>query len=364
MLESLLRKLYILFILISISYNLNAKQDTIKNSLQVSGYLEIYYCYDMSKPTNHIRPPFTVAYNRHNEININIGYIKAAYETESIRTNLALMTGTYANTNLATEPGVLKMIYQANAGVKILKQKNLWVDAGVFDSHIGAESAIGKDCWNLTRSMAADNSPYYEAGAKISYTTDNSKWFVSGLILNGWQHIQRPDGNNTLTLGHQLIYTPNKKIKINSSSFIGNDKPDTVKQMRYFHNLYGSFAFSDRWGLLGGFDIGWEQKQTGSSQYNAWYTPYLLLQYKLSSKFYLAARAEYYSDRNNVIITTNTPNGFQTAGYSLNADVRINEHALWRIEARTFQSKDKIFTLQDKASTENYFITTLLAISF
>lgn len=148
MLESLLRKLYILFILISISYNLNAKQDTIKNSLQVSGYLEIYYCYDMSKPTNHIRPPFTVAYNRHNEININIGYIKAAYETESIRTNLALMTGTYANTNLATEPGVLKMIYQANAGVKILKQKNLWVDAGVFDSHIGAESAIGKDCWN------------------------------------------------------------------------------------------------------------------------------------------------------------------------------------------------------------------------
>jgi hypothetical protein len=99
------------------------------------------------------------------------------------------------NSNYAAESGVLKNIYEANVGVKISKHKNLWIDAGILPSHIGFESAVSKDCFTLTRSMQAENSPYFESGAKISYTSDNGKWFVSGLVLNGWQRIQRIDGN-------------------------------------------------------------------------------------------------------------------------------------------------------------------------
>jgi hypothetical protein len=32
------------------------------------------------------------------------------------------MTGTYANANLAAEQGVLKNIFEANAGVKVIKK--------------------------------------------------------------------------------------------------------------------------------------------------------------------------------------------------------------------------------------------------
>jgi len=46
--------------------------------------------------------------------------------------------------------------------VKIHKTKILWIDAGIFGSHIGIESAVGKDSWNSTRNISADNSPYYE----------------------------------------------------------------------------------------------------------------------------------------------------------------------------------------------------------
>lgn len=346
------------------TFNSFAQKDSLANSLTISGYLEVYYCYDLGKPQDHNRPDFVYSFNRSNEVNLNIGFIKASYNTESVRANLALMAGTYANANLASEPGLLKMIYEANAGVKIHKRKNIWIDAGVFASHIGIESAVGKDCWNLTRSMAADNSPYYETGAKISYTSDNAKWFISGLFLNGWQRIQKEDGNNTPSAGHQLTYTPNKKITLNSSSFIGNTKPDTSRQMRYFHNLYGKFDLMDRLGIIAGFDIGIEQKQKNSSAYNTWYTPYLQIRYKLSNKIYLAGRGEYYSDKNNVIIYTASPNGFQTVGCSVNADLAITQHVVWRIEARTFQSKDKIFTLQDKASNANYFFTTSLAVWF
>jgi hypothetical protein len=63
------------------------------------------------------------SFNRHNEVNLNLGFLRGSYNTDNVRANLALMVGTYANANLAAETGVLKNIYEANAGVKISSQK-------------------------------------------------------------------------------------------------------------------------------------------------------------------------------------------------------------------------------------------------
>ncbi len=338
--------------------------DSTQNPLSISGYVETYFSYDFANPENHNRPGFIYSHNRHNEFNLNLGFIKAAYATNNVRANLGVMTGSYANANLAAEPGTFKNIFEANAGVKISSKKNLWVDAGIFASHIGFESAIGKDCWNLTRSILADNSPYYESGVKLSYTSDNQKWFMSGLVLNGWQRIQRVDGNNAPAFGHQVTFKPSSKITLNSSSFIGSDTPDSTKQMRYFHNFYGQFQVHENLGLIVGFDIGAQQKSKGSSDYNNWFSPVLIVKYSVSEKVSVAARAEYYSDQNQVIIVSGTPNGFQTFGYSVNLDFAVAENVLWRIEGRGLSSKDQVFTMNDKSSNENYFVTTALAISF
>jgi len=341
-----------------------AQTDTLKPSLTFSGYLESYYAYDFGKPNEHNRPAFTYSHNRHNEVNLNLGFLKVAYQAQNVRANLALAAGTYMNANLAAEPGVLKNIYEANVGVKIAKKKDLWIDAGIFVSHIGFESAIGKDNWTLTRSILADNSPYYESGAKITYATDNGKWLISGLVLNGWQRIQRVVGNNTPAFGHQLVFKPNSKITLNSSSFVGNDKPDSTRQMRYFHNLYGVFQLTDKYALTLGFDIGAEQKSKSSTHYNIWYTPVAILRFSPSPKHNLALRGEYYSDASGVVIGTNTPNGFKTFGYSLNYDYLIRDNIMWRLEGRGFNSKDKIFILKDEPSNNNFFVTTAFAISF
>jgi hypothetical protein len=333
-------------------------------ALKFSGYVETYYSYDFNQPENNVRPGFVYSHNRHNEVAVNLGLIKANYDTGTVRANLALMAGSYANANLAAEEGTLKNIYEANAGVKISKTANLWVDAGIFTSHIGFESAIGKDCWTLTRSILADNSPYYESGAKISYTSPTGKWFVSGLVLNGWQRIQRVDGNKTLAFGHQLTYKPGDKVTLNSSSFIGNDKPETERRMRYFHNLYGQFQLTYKFGLIAGFDIGAEQKAKGSESYNCWYAPVLIAKYAVTNKASITARGEYYSDEDGVIVSSDTPNGFKTLGYSLNFDYSIYSNVVWRVEARSLNSKDPIFTQNSDVTRNNTFITTALAISF
>lgn len=334
------------------------------DAFSISGYLETYYTYDFGNPENHTRPAFTYSHNRHNEINLNLGYIKAAFVTNKVRSNLALAAGTYMNANYAAEPNVLKNLFEANAGFKISKKHDLWIDAGLFSSHIGFESAVGKDNWTLTRSLFADNSPYFETGAKISYTISGGKWFLSGLILNGWQRIQRVDGNNLPAFGHQLTYKPNSKITLNSSSFVGSNKPDSTRQMRYFHNLYGVFQLHKKFGMTIGFDIGAQQLSKNSSICNTWYSPVLILKVSPTDKFSIAARGEYFSDANGVIIATGTPNNFQTFGYSLNLDYQIHNNVLWRIEGRGFTSEDNVFMMNDKPTNNHAFVTTSLAISF
>ncbi|MFZ1530187.1 MAG: porin [Ferruginibacter sp.] len=352
----------IVFLLFLNTLAATAQTDSSVSPLTISGYLETYYSFDFGKPLDHNRPPFFYSHNRHNEFNLNLGFLKAAYSKNNIRANLALATGTYMNANLAAEPGVLRNIFEANAGVKISKTKNLWIDAGIFASHIGFESAVGKDCWNPTRSLLAENSPYYESGARVTYTSPNEKWMFSGLLLNGWQRIQRADGNNTPAIGHQITWKPNSKITLNSSSFIGNDKPDSVRQMRYFHDLYGIFQLTEKAALTAGFDIGFEQKSKGSSNYNNWYALVLILKISPNAKNNFAARVEYYSDASGVIIGTGTPNGFKTWGYSANYDHAIRENILWRIEARGLSAKDAIFLKDGVTSKSNFFLTTSLAI--
>ncbi|UIR57090.1 porin [Sphingobacterium sp. SRCM116780] len=347
-------------------YNLQAQEKLEKeNPITISGYVEIYDQYDFANPKQNNRPGFVYSHHRNNEVNVNLGLIKVNYETERIRTNLALGVGTYVQANYAAEPAALKNIYEANVGVKLSEKHNLWIDVGVLPSHIGFESAISKDCYTLTRSIGADNSPYFETGAKLSYTTADGKWMLSGLLLNGWQRIQRVDGNSTPAFGHQLTYKPNEKITLNSSSFVGSDQADSVRKMRYFHHFYGQFQLHDQFVLITGLDIGAQQKEKGSTAYYTWFTPVLIASYKPFDRWGCALRGEYYQDKNGVMIATGTADGFQTFGYSFTLDYQILSNLIWRTELKKLQSKDPIFVdREDVLRKDNVIGITSLSIRF
>lgn len=362
----------IILVLTMIHHVMLAQQDSIvsentatSGGFRISGYVEPYYSYDFSNPDNHLKPGFFYSFNRHNEVTLNLGLIKANYTTARARANIGLMTGTYTQYNLAAEPNVLQYIFEANAGYKLSESAELWIDAGIMPSHIGFESAIGKDNWVLTRSLLAENSPYFEAGTRLSYTSPNEQWYLAALYLNGWQRIVRPEANNTPAFGTQITFYPSDAVALNWSTFIGNDKPDDARQWRFFNNFYGIFQLTNHFGVTAGFDIGTEEEAKGEGdENNIWFSPIIITRLALNDQLALGARAEYYSDEDGVIIATDTPNGFKTLGYSLNVDYIITDHALFRIEGRILNSKDEIFTLNNEPSSNNYFITTSLGISF
>ncbi|UKJ07752.1 porin [Solitalea lacus] len=355
-----MKKLLIVMSLFTIIGKVSAQD----KNFQFSGFLEVYYSYDFNKPADHNKEGFIYSHNRHNELNLNLGFVKGSLASDRVRGNFALMTGSYSNANLSGEPGVLKNIYEANAGVKLAAKKNLWIDAGIFASHLGFESAHSPSCWNLTRSIIADNSPYYESGIKLNYDSDNGKWTFASMYLNGWQRITRIDGNSTPAFGTQVTYKPNNKVLLNYSTFIGNDKPDSVRLMRYFNNFYGILQLTSKFGLIAGVDYGLEQKTKGSSDMNNWFGGALIAKYVFNDKVALAARYEYYQDENEVIITTEAPDGFKASGYSLNFDYAPIKNALFRIEGKLLNSKNAVFTKENSLVNNDAFITTSLSISF
>lgn len=338
----------------------------VPSPLSLSGYLETYYVRDFNDPPNHKRPDFIYSHNRANDLSINLAMIKASLNTQRVRGNLALASGSYMRANYAAEPKDLQHIFEANAGVKLSDKHDLWLDAGVMPSHLGFESAIGTENWTLTRSLMAESSPYFETGAKLSYTSADGKWMASGLVLSGWQRIRAPQGNTTPSIGHQLTYKPNDRVTLNSSSFIGNDKSDRARQMRYFHDFYGIFKLDEQWSLITAFDIGAEEKPPGEGDgYNVWLAPAVLAKYQYSSQFSVTGRVEYYQDRQGVIINTGTPNGFKTMGYSVNADYKVCPRVTVRAELRQLQSRDDIFNESGRRQTDQSLIAaTAIAIQF
>ncbi|MBL8226561.1 MAG: porin [Chromatiales bacterium] len=332
--------------------------------LSISGYLEPYYAWDSARPRDHERPPFLYNFDRAGEVDVNLALLRAAYDGARFRAAGGLAVGSYMDTNYAAEPSGWQNVFEASVGLRLRPDADLWLDAGVFPSHLGFESAIGADNWALTRSLAAENSPYYEAGLKLGYRTPDGRWFVSGLLLQGWQRINRVDGNDTPAFGLQVTWQPSQSFAVNYSSFIGSDQPDDERRMRYFHNLYGTFRLSPSWDLTVGLDVGAEQVAKGSSSYHHWVTPQVVVRHSVSDRLKLAGRVEYYDDRNGVIISP-TGAGFRTLGFSVNVDYAFRDNVLGRLEARTFASREPVFTERDGSLADgNTAVTASLAVSF
>jgi hypothetical protein len=98
--------------------------------------------------------------------------------------------------------------------------------------------------------------------------------------------------------------------------------------------------------------------------FNTWYSPGLLAHYRLTPQLAVAARVEYYQDPDGVIISSNSPKGFKTSGYSLNLDYGPARHVLVRVEGRLLEARDAIFIRRSGPAHNSTTITSSMAISF
>lgn len=342
------------FLLLVCPFIANGQEE--RPTLTFSGYIESYYLYDFGKPENHERPDFLYNFKRHNEFSVNLALLGVTYKADMYRASIKLMSGNYAQYNLADEPIWAQFIYEASAGVKLADR--LWLDMGVMPSHIGFESAIGADCWHLSRSLLAENSPYFLTGARLTYEV------IRGLaatlwLANGWQNVQRSDRNQSLGVGVGLNYQPSDRLEVNYANYLGNEYPQPLARYRFFQNFYVQHT-SDLLDITVGFDHGIEQKLT-TNRLNRWLGVTASVRKSLTEHIYAALRSEYYSDPAGVILL----DGMRVSGFSLNVDYHITSKAMIRLEGGRFISPEPIFNRPlGLVNRGNSAIATSLAIKF
>jgi hypothetical protein len=331
-------------------------QDT--SAFKLSGYGEVYYSFDLARPASGDRPDFLYNHKRHNEFNANLLLLQGAYERDGVRGAIGLMAGNYAQYNLAHEPEVMRHIYEARVGLRLSKQRELWVDVGIFPSHIGWESAIGMDCMTLTRSIVAENSPYYEAGAMLSYKPRRTTFAV--LALNGWQTIQREPGNQRPAFGTQVRFDNDAGTVINWSTFVGSMGPDSTGAWRVYNNFYAQNE-GDNYGMVLGVDVGIQEGERGAvnvGNASGWFTVVGIYRQRIKGRWWGTGRIEYFLDDQDVVVP-----GPAMLGASLGIDLRIGDRASWRVEGRVLGSNELRFIQPDGRFTQtNTAITMALAV--
>jgi hypothetical protein len=356
-----MNKKFLKVLLLLVTTSLFSQEETTQESkvnIEFSGYLETYYGYDFNKPDSK-RLSWVYNHNRHNEFNINIGMLRSRITYDNIYANVAIQAGTYVDDNYTAES--LKLFHEAFIGIYLDKDKKHVVEAGIMPSYIGFESAASFSNLTLTRSIMAENSPFYFTGVKYNYMP-NDKWSLAFITTNGWQRIEKPNNKTLPTLGTQIVYKPNNKTLINWSTYIGDEVAGMdALRTRYFNDLYVDYTWNDKWKSIAGFDIGF-QKSFTTDDFQTWKTITFITQYAVSNKWNLATRAEYFEDKQNVIIGLDK--SLEVFGASLNLDFIPNSKFKLRTEAKWLDSKEPVFNKETGTTNSNFFLSTSLALTF
>lgn len=336
-------------------------------TVSFGGFVDSYYAYDFGRPANFDRP-FTTQAARHNEFNVNLAYVEAKVTGPHVRGRLALQAGTSVQSNYAGEPAIgsvsgpslSRFIQEAVAGYQITP--SLWVDGGIFLSHIGMESFISRDNLSYTRSMSADFTPYYESGVKLTWQT-TPKLTALLTVVNGWQNIS--ENNQDKAVGARFDYARSPSTTLSYYNFIGNEV--SSGRLRIFNGVGFKSGLTPSFTVQGNFDYGTQQKpQAGSS---AWWSTGLTGKLQVAPAVGVSGRLEYYHDADNVIVATALPGGFEARTASLGIDVSPigSPRFLWRNELRGTWATEPIFPdsqAASGASSSNGLLVTSMALTF
>jgi Putative beta-barrel porin-2, OmpL-like. bbp2 len=340
-------------------------QDSAKASVSFGAFVDAYYAYDFGKPAS-IDRFYTTQPARHNEFNVNLAFVDARLSHDRLRGRFALQAGTSVQANYFAEPTIgtisggdlSRHIQEAYAGVRLAQ--GLWVDGGIFYSHIGQESWASRDNPTYTRSFIADYTPYYSTGVKFIWQA-SAKLAVHLHLVNGWQNIS--ETNSDKSAGLRLEFAPSPQLLLGYSNVIGNELPDSVpSHVRFFNQGFAKATLGKTvWWLT----VDYGMQDTDAVDGASWFGTSFIGQLQASSRVALSARVERYSDPDQVIIATGLPYGFATWAGSVGLDVKVAEVALWRVELRGMRGDDPLWPDGGGAPQHNGgFVVTSLGLSF
>ncbi len=335
-----LKKKILSIIQLNIDTNVLFQHKKLENSdiitqpkLEIGAYLSTYYAlYTEDEQINFVKHP-TMA-PRNNQFGLNMAMISLAYKSTKLRSNITFHYGDIAE---STWPSKYNLIQEANAGVQLIKK--LWLDVGVFRSHIGLESTQPRE--NVTSSMSLANvyEPYYFSGAKLTYNV-NTKLSLQVNAFNSFSSIIETNKNKLI--GASIVYSPNEALTFTYNFITGDDTPDSskIKHQRYYHNLYLTYQ-KKKLSLGAEFNFGIQEYSKIIDTYTL-STAYMnsslvVVKHQTFEQFGFYGRGEWFSDIDEMI-SAGTKMGKYTWGATIGIEYKPVKNIAISMEGRYLKS--------------------------
>lgn len=332
--------------------------DSSKGLVSIGGYIDGYYAYYSGQPASGDRP-YAVSHSRHNEFAVNVACLDINYLSRYARGRFMPAMGTYMVANYAAEPTGLRNIMEAWAGLKLSKNREIWLDMGIFGSPIMYESPLAGQNLLLTRSLGAEYSPYYLSGARFSAAL-SPKYVLKLYLVNGWQQIA--DVNTDKSVMAQLEIRTSKQWLLNVNLWAGNEANlgSNVLRARYFADFYAKYSLQgSRLEASAGSYYGIQKIKVNGLQELNWFQVNVAVRYKIAKTISIAARTEYFSDPEHIIVQPITnERSFYCRSLSFCAGYQLSPSAQFRVEARNYVSKDAVFLNQKDEPVNNAVLLT------
>jgi hypothetical protein len=219
-------------------------------------------------------------------------------------------------------PDIYRNIFQAYGTYIVPIGRGLDVDFGKWASSLGIEGNYTKDQMNYSRSYWFDFLPFYHMGFRVSYPV-NDKFALNYWLINGTNQVEPTNSFKDELFG--FTATPRKTISWTTNYYFGQEHPDRISvpptspipvqpglsfapiipapngRLHIFDSyvswqstpkltvaIEGDYVIERLWKNAAPGESSAPSHTDGSAAY---------VKYQLSSKFALAGRAEYLSDR-------------------------------------------------------------------
>jgi hypothetical protein len=317
------------------------------------GYASVYYAWYSDSADKNNFQKFPTAAPQSGAFGLNLAQITSRYSSRSVRANVTLQFGDMPRSVWSP---VYNYIQEANAGVRILKK--LWLDAGLFRTHLGLESIQPRE--NIATSVGLPTyfEPYYLGGAKLTYQV-SQRFTVQANMFNSFNGFT--ENNHKKALGLSFIYELDTRFSLTFNSLWNDDSPDSARQNkgRLYNNLYMIFRYGR---LTLGFEgnYGIQQNTTISPEQHTAQVVSGLLEGKVRvwNQLSCYGRLEYFNDPDEILTGPEYNSnrelvGLNVNGATLGLEIKPRPNSYLRLEGRilrTADSHEKIFVINDSPS--------------
>lgn len=332
----------------------------------ISGYVDAYYAHytDSVGIGNYEKFPSIAP---REGFGLNTAMLSVRYDAQKVR---GIVTLHYGDVAKSTWSSTFNNIMEAHAGVRLCKK--VWVDAGFFRTHVGAEGLHPVENFTSSVSVTTFYEPYYEAGVRLNYNPTD-KLAINLFVLNGYNIFE--DNNMKKSFGMLVTYALGDKGNIGYNNYIGDDTPqaaDSISHMRVYQNLFFNYQIS-KVKIQIGLDYAIQQHSnyTNPKESAAMYSGVLGLKYQMQKQFAIYGRGEMFNDPEGfmsgiIVDKANKYTGLKLWGATLGVEYKPTDNTYIRLEGRQLQmDKDQeLFHWNNKNTSSRMEMLLNLGISF